>query len=167
MAATILGSALPDGVTIGLDKKGVITSTMGFSGTIHGVQLSANGTAQQIWAELEKVNPLAAAAAMASAKKRYASKKLQTRNKFSLGKNPCYVGAHDCVHIACKNDAAIALCNDNDYPIQPSCDYLGTYASDIVVYCPGWSWFGGAHPGSCGQYFDTDNYNVVVRESRC
>lgn len=83
MAATILGSALPHGVTIGLDKKGVITSTMGFSGTIHGVQLSANGTAQQIWAELEKVNPLAAAAAMASAKKRYAAKKLQTRNKVS------------------------------------------------------------------------------------
>ncbi|KUJ23864.1 uncharacterized protein LY89DRAFT_726918 [Mollisia scopiformis] len=76
----------------------------------------------------------------------------------------CGVGANSCVRVSCSYRAAIYLCNDNDYGITPTCPYIASYAQDIINSCnyhrPGgntWDW------SVCGQEFDTDNYNVIVR----
>ncbi|RHZ53257.1 uncharacterized protein CDV56_105933 [Aspergillus thermomutatus] len=83
-------------------------------------------------------------------------------------------GPRVCARISCSYNAAIWLCNDNAWYIQPSCSYLGTYAEDIVSTCAhvdfnsgtkGWGtqWSDTVN----GQEFDTDNYNVIVGVDSC
>ncbi|EHK96258.1 hypothetical protein GLAREA_07562 [Glarea lozoyensis ATCC 20868] len=54
--------------------------------------------------------------------------------------------------------------NDNNYSIEPSCKYLATYAEDIKGHCIHTLTSDGITflTTTCGQQFDTDNYNVVV-----
>jgi hypothetical protein len=52
----------------------------------------------------------------------------------------------------------------NDYAIHPSCNYLSSYALDIVNSC---SWASGGVEYTGGQEFDTDNYNVIVHSTSC
>ncbi|CAG8976805.1 hypothetical protein HYALB_00012511 [Hymenoscyphus albidus] len=58
------------------------------------------------------------------------------------------------------------LCNDNTYAIAPTCSYLATYAEDIMEKCsePGDPTIG-TPSISCGQQFDTDNYNVIIMKN--
>jgi len=53
----------------------------------------------------------------------------------------------------------------NNGGIDPQLNYIASYASDIINRC------GVAPPFSpalaAGQEFDTDNYNVIVREDGC
>ncbi|KAH6680326.1 hypothetical protein B0J14DRAFT_578375 [Halenospora varia] len=81
--------------------------------------------------------------------------------------NVCGVDARTCVRIACSNQSGIVLCNDNNYPIYPQCDYMASYARDIVYACTmgiPTSRNPGADVRTCGQEFDTDNYNIIVRK---
>jgi hypothetical protein len=81
-----------------------------------------------------------------------------------------------CARISCSYGAAIWLCNDNTYPIWPSCRYLATYAEDILGTCAdmylapgskGWGLFDQRDLRVNGQEFDTDNYNVIVGVDAC
>lgn len=71
-------------------------------------------------------------------------------------------GPNVCTRLACINTSAVYLCNDNDFAIEPACNYLATYIEDIVNTCHSGDWTGGA---LSGQEFDTDGYNVVVGKS--
>lgn len=37
-------------------------------------------------------------------------------------------GPSMCVDLTCDDEHEIVLCNGNDFPIYPNCDYLATYA---------------------------------------
>jgi len=79
----------------------------------------------------------------------------------------CGVSARSCVRISCSWNSAIYLCNDNYYGITPTCPYMASYAQDIINDCTtpadrvvgDWS--------VCGQLFDSDGYNIIVRWDAC
>ncbi|CAG8971458.1 hypothetical protein HYALB_00002042 [Hymenoscyphus albidus] len=74
----------------------------------------------------------------------------------------CGVNAHARVRLTCKFRSAIYLCNENPYAIFPKCDYIATYAEDLVENC--------TYRRSqqiCGQEFDSDKYNVVIHTTDC
>ncbi|CAG8974640.1 hypothetical protein HYALB_00012108 [Hymenoscyphus albidus] len=81
------------------------------------------------------------------------------------------VYGYKCEQISCHDDTEIVLCNDvangsmkNAYYINPDAPYLASYAEDILRDCYLYQWFGDHREWfSCGQYFDTDHYNVIVR----
>jgi hypothetical protein len=88
-----------------------------------------------------------------------------------LGNRGCRVGGRSCTRISCSYRSAIWLCNDNDWEIAPACNYLLEYAGNIIGKCKRTNYF------SCrtcpfgvwtdhvtGQQFDTDRYNIIVRE---
>ncbi|KUJ19191.1 uncharacterized protein LY89DRAFT_479656 [Mollisia scopiformis] len=75
----------------------------------------------------------------------------------------CGVGANSCVRISCSYSSAIYLCNDNDYGITPTCPYMGSYAQDIINDCSHCE--GPNDCVTCGQEFDSDNYNIIVRDN--
>ncbi|KAH8670332.1 hypothetical protein BGZ60DRAFT_563820 [Tricladium varicosporioides] len=80
----------------------------------------------------------------------------------------CGVGARSCVRVSCSYDSAIHLCNDNYFDIYPNCAYIASYATDLVDRCGYFVTRGWFHvSATCGQEFDTDNYNVIVRGDRC
>ncbi|EHL02917.1 hypothetical protein GLAREA_04084 [Glarea lozoyensis ATCC 20868] len=83
----------------------------------------------------------------------------------------CKVRARSCTRLNCYGDSSIILCNDNTYDIQPACAYLATYAEDIINGCTRdqglWGPGSPLRPFSCGQKFDTDRYNVIVRSFSC
>ncbi|EPE28266.1 hypothetical protein GLAREA_09386 [Glarea lozoyensis ATCC 20868] len=76
----------------------------------------------------------------------------------------CHTGPRQCNRISCSYKAAIFLCNDNDYDISPKCAYIASYALDLFNSC---RYVKDTILGVCGQEFDTDNYNVVVRAAKC
>lgn len=78
----------------------------------------------------------------------------------------CGVDAKSCSRISCSWGAAIFLCNDNDYGITPQCLYLSTYAHDIRMDCYRADSGDGVF-SVCGQEFDSDNYNIIVRKDSC
>lgn len=47
----------------------------------------------------------------------------------------CIAPAHTCIRISCDLSSGIWLCNDNDYEIQPKCDYIASYAQDLLDHC--------------------------------
>ncbi|RDL38352.1 uncharacterized protein BP5553_02692 [Venustampulla echinocandica] len=85
--------------------------------------------------------------------------------KYLKGIDICDVGASSCVRIGCSWNSAIYLCNDNRFKITPMCNYIASYAKDLIDKC---SEYPPVHTFlTCGQEFDTDGYNVIVREDRC
>lgn len=44
-------------------------------------------------------------------------------------------GPRTCVDLTCDDQHEIVLCNDNGFPIAPNCDYLATYAEEIISEC--------------------------------
>ncbi|EPE24347.1 hypothetical protein GLAREA_08199 [Glarea lozoyensis ATCC 20868] len=70
----------------------------------------------------------------------------------------CGVQPRSCSQVACQTSGAIYVCNDNNYFIRPDCIYIASYAQDILNTC---------HQQACGQKFDTDRYNVVIRQEWC
>ncbi|CAG8954069.1 hypothetical protein HYFRA_00009170 [Hymenoscyphus fraxineus] len=70
------------------------------------------------------------------------------------------IQSNTCQRLTCYGSGEIRLCNDNDYQICPNLSYLASYAEDIVRACN--------YPDNqyvCGQYFDTDGYNVIVKQA--
>jgi len=56
------------------------------------------------------------------------------------------------------------ILQQNSYDIWPNCGYLASYAQDIENSCSiddADVWFTG------GQEFDSDKYNVIVRDDNC
>ena len=51
----------------------------------------------------------------------------------------------------------------NRCSINPSCQYLASYAQDIVDRCPSNKF----ENYLAGQEFDTDNYNMIVSAQNC
>ncbi|TVY78243.1 hypothetical protein LSUE1_G003224 [Lachnellula suecica] len=75
------------------------------------------------------------------------------------------VNGHQCARLSCNGGApgaGIFLCNDNDYKITPGLNYMATYANDIKNKCLINIPFGNQVSG--GQEFDSDNYNIIVKE---
>ncbi|KAH8764573.1 hypothetical protein BGZ57DRAFT_990518 [Hyaloscypha finlandica] len=70
------------------------------------------------------------------------------------------IGAHACARISCSYSSAIFLCNDNDVTISPASPYLATYAQDLIDLCRS-----GKRAG--GQLFDSDRYNIIMRQDDC
>ena len=106
----------------------------------------------------------------------------------SMQQTACKIaaGPKTCRMISCVSNSGIWLCNDvssplhsgndlhkihvtqNDHPIHPSCNYLGSYAQDIYDKCvwdDDYSGFDVLFTG--GQEFDTDNYNIIVHSTSC
>jgi hypothetical protein len=75
----------------------------------------------------------------------------------------CGVGAGPatCVRIACQQQAAIWLCNDNDYPLTLRCWDMAYYSLGIINYCPFTIYNGDLYCG--GQWFDERKFNIIVR----
>lgn len=51
----------------------------------------------------------------------------------------------------------------NPYHIAPNCAYLGSYAQDLVASCS-YTTYAPIDDQTGGQEFDTDGYNIIVRE---
>ncbi|KAH6681849.1 hypothetical protein B0J14DRAFT_680008 [Halenospora varia] len=198
MAACVPGSALPEGTSVDLRKEGYKIGVMAFVGDINGVPYAFNGTAEQIFEAFKRDHPLDHAIAMTKLKEREASQletrnkrdlnccdtpngphgwpwepaqeaRIREGINYLRGLNGvCWVDRIHCTRISCSYDAGIYLCNDNDYPIQPSCTYLASYADDIANACVTYhKFFNGIRRYTCGQFFDTDNYNVCVHGDEC
>jgi hypothetical protein len=78
------------------------------------------------------------------------------------------IGPTSCSRISCSWNGAIYLCNDNPYSIQPASPYLASYAQDLINICTTGS--DDHYPDykrTGGQEFDTDGYNIIVREDSC
>ncbi|KAN0098402.1 hypothetical protein V8E51_014065 [Hyaloscypha variabilis] len=78
------------------------------------------------------------------------------------------IGPTSCSRISCSWNGAIYLCNDNPYSIQPASPYLASYAQDLINICTTGS--DDHYPDykrTGGQEFDTDGYNIIVREDGC
>ncbi|KAH6680327.1 hypothetical protein B0J14DRAFT_648707 [Halenospora varia] len=77
----------------------------------------------------------------------------------------CGVEAHDCARITCNDKAGVHFCNDTDHKIDASCWYLADYVLNIYNTCNDLQCGLGLcrYNGVCGQQFDTDGYNVIVR----
>lgn len=57
------------------------------------------------------------------------------------------------------------MTEQNHYTISPNCAYLATYAEDIDSTCGNPD--GNGDFTTCGQLFDYDGYNVIVRHDNC
>ncbi|KAH6666268.1 hypothetical protein B0J14DRAFT_705306 [Halenospora varia] len=178
-------------ISIAVPSTDTTTSVGGlkFTGTIGGIQHSGIGTAKEIFDAFAAQHPQVAAAALANASvaieahelakgKRGVDNKRDTHCCGQTGGPPedWGVASQDQVlnniryfRIACSGYAGIFLCNDNNYPIEPNCGYLASYAQDILNTCDQWRFVPhwGTVISACGQEFDTDNYNVIVRYQEC
>ncbi|KAH6676389.1 hypothetical protein B0J14DRAFT_560689 [Halenospora varia] len=196
VATTVLGSALPAGASMGTgvlaDRSNIVP--MIFRGTIGGVEHSGEGTSEEIFAAFEKIHPQTAAdvrtnlTTMALETRGAVNKEpphccgawngpqgwgwadsgriREGINYLSVLFGECGVqgGPGACTRISCSYNAGIYLCNDNSYAIFPNCGYLASYADDISGQC---FIAGRGNTLTCGQQFDTDNYNVCVHSDRC
>ncbi|KAH6673094.1 hypothetical protein B0J14DRAFT_592401 [Halenospora varia] len=195
---TVLGAAMPEGLSVRASTEGYTEGAMTFQGTIHGVEYSGSGSIQDMYNDFKDAHPDVVANNNITASG-HALAERALENKAALnccGANPgppldwyfaengvirnegipylqnfhglCGVGARNCVRVSCSYDSAIRLCNDNYYDIYPNCAYIASYAADLVDRCGYFLTRGWIHvPATCGQEFDTDNYNVIVREERC
>ncbi|CZR56164.1 uncharacterized protein PAC_06052 [Phialocephala subalpina] len=188
---------LPKGLSVRTEASlpyplGVMTVT----GTVGGHEIQLNGTIQDVYAQVKKAHPDFDAGALVNAHKlaiREDEDGLVGRNKIQPGlccpfagqnwnwadagriqegvqyldhvQALCGVGPRSCVRVSCSWRSAIYLCNDNDYGITPNCGYIGSYASDLINQCVLYNPIGQGYV--CGQEFDTDRYNVIVREDSC
>ncbi|KUJ23865.1 uncharacterized protein LY89DRAFT_744404 [Mollisia scopiformis] len=196
LASLAIASAIPGTAELpSCGYKNYPTGIMTFKGTIDGHQVQLNGSAQEIntqmTAKFPGFNPDALVAAKFAS--RDAAVNLFARNKsppvlcwpvagqdwsfcnaatIQDGINYldnfdglCGVPGTTCVRISCSYNAAIYLCNDNAYGITPNCAYMASYATDIINDCVFYDDQGNAYV--CGQEFDTDGYNIIVREDSC
>ncbi|KAH6679576.1 hypothetical protein B0J14DRAFT_558889 [Halenospora varia] len=76
---------------------------------------------------------------------KYLNRVAKTGRKCDVG-----LGPGNCVRISCSYNSAIYLCNDNNYGMEPNCDYIASYAQNLLNRC----WF---FDGIYGQEFDTEN----------
>lgn len=76
----------------------------------------------------------------------------------------CIANGRSCVQIACTDFAEVVLCNDNDFRIEPNCEYLASYAFDILGAC-NFHDVNQDNYRTCGQEFDSDRYNIIVKQS--
>ncbi|PVH84266.1 hypothetical protein DL98DRAFT_584834 [Cadophora sp. DSE1049] len=77
----------------------------------------------------------------------------------------CAVRATSCVRVSCVDQAAVYLCNNNNYEFRPTCFKISGYAQALVDQCPTASQGGGRVVG--GQAWDNENWNVFIREEDC
>jgi hypothetical protein len=78
------------------------------------------------------------------------------------------IPAKSCSRISCSYDSAIYLCNDNGQYIEPASAYIASYAQDLVNLCTTGSF--DKFPDyrkTGGQEFDSDGYNVIVKQDSC
>ncbi|CAG8953259.1 hypothetical protein HYFRA_00003463 [Hymenoscyphus fraxineus] len=90
----------------------------------------------------------------------YANRASEVATRSSIAsvhhRKSCEVGPNTSILLACEDKSGIFLRNDNPYAISPQCQYLATYASDIMKNCV----------AACGRSYDTDNYSVIVRDCK-
>ncbi|KAI1803637.1 hypothetical protein F4811DRAFT_553715 [Daldinia bambusicola] len=159
-----------------------------------GEPMTFNGTVTEILAQVQSINPNFTWENSVSATtsveeihkwKRSKSKILCNIPGYSVGLRWIVLKGYDYLknlHQACKVDAgprkcsmiyceagtSIWMCNDNTTPISRDCDYIATYALDIVAaekcQSPGPT---GAGVWTNGQEFDTDNFNVIAAGGGC
>ncbi|KAF4613423.1 hypothetical protein G7Y89_g15464 [Cudoniella acicularis] len=190
LVTAVLGSTIrrtiPENYEIG---------TMKFNGSIHGVPWYGEGTIQEIYAEFTKAHPDAAANDKREPKPVPAKRQLHgDPNKYGEQCCPipgeqygnadngaitdgiaylkevdayCNCGPTSCVRISCSDSAAIFLCNDTDEEIWNGCNYMATFAQDIMDDCttisPPPLWY----QSCCGQEYHTNGFHVVVRYDSC
>ncbi|KAH8650554.1 hypothetical protein BGZ60DRAFT_534212 [Tricladium varicosporioides] len=190
--ASALAAALPEDVSVGILYNGAKISEMRFTGTIHGIEYSGNGTVEQIYAQFKADYPEVVAANTNFTAAGTPIHNLEARNKeqphccgepggpnwgwysaqtwyifdginyLHAFRGRCDIGPGpgNCGRISCSYGSGIYLCNDNNYMISPNCGYLATYAQDLCDACNRKGY-------TCGQQFDTDNYNVIVHGDSC
>ncbi|EHK98015.1 hypothetical protein GLAREA_05265 [Glarea lozoyensis ATCC 20868] len=74
-----------------------------------------------------------------------------------------YVEPRSCVLAHCYGEADIWVCNDNDHQIHPEAGYIAKMAVSIELTCVQTN---DSHKRfSCGQQFDSQNYNVILRRT--
>ncbi|KAK2855559.1 hypothetical protein FQN49_005076 [Arthroderma sp. PD_2] len=174
-------------------RKFTTTDTMMYTGPVTpgGVNVTLEGTAQQIYYQILKLNPdyhPEAFSAVPNASALNASSMLEKRGRSHIICDPsgtlrawrghiehgiaflrripqggdCSVKGHrSCARISCSYDSGIFLCNDNPYWIERPCHLLGDYAEAILNRCQA------SVPKVSGQQFDTDNFNVLVKYDKC
>ncbi|KAF4615549.1 hypothetical protein G7Y89_g15311 [Cudoniella acicularis] len=182
LASTALGVTIPKAPRSIEDYNQGI---MALNGTIHGIPWVGTGTIEQIYAEFTKAYPDAAAKDKrdpkpktitdlfcipiagqdwTKARTQYINDGIDYLNTVDAF---CNCGGQSCVRISCSWNSAIYLCNDNDDEIWNACDYMATFAQDIVDQCtttyppPVWTTRSG------GQEFDSNNFNIIVRDDSC
>ncbi|CAG8953013.1 hypothetical protein HYFRA_00003205 [Hymenoscyphus fraxineus] len=82
----------------------------------------------------------------------------------------CGVKALKCARISCSYDAAIYLCNDNEFGIAPSCNELSDYPQKIIDRC-GWMSSGDTFHNPTlqvgGQQFSDVKFNIYLGHNNC
>ncbi|KAH8668120.1 hypothetical protein BGZ60DRAFT_515547 [Tricladium varicosporioides] len=179
VVTTVLAIALPEGLSTLPNEltPGYKTGVLQIRGNIGGIEYAGNGTLEQVFAQFKKDHPITAAkleaehvAYLANITDFEARSTLTTRNKaniwccnqanfgwdwqdadfgpvrydeawlrtLTIRGVSCGVEAHSCTRITCNDKAGVHFCNDCGLGL---CRYNGV----------------------CGQQFDTDGYNVIVR----
>ncbi|RDL34424.1 uncharacterized protein BP5553_07552 [Venustampulla echinocandica] len=164
-----------------------------YKGTLGGHDVQLNGTVEEIYAQMKVLHPefdaehaiqngtnaSAITPQNVNSKSNYICKPVPGHKdwdyangdriaegiRYLKGIDICDVGPQTCVRISCSWSAGIFLCNDNDHAIFPKCNYIASYAQDLIGKCSVFPVFNGFY--TCGQKFDTDRYNVIVRSTSC
>ncbi|KAH7354863.1 hypothetical protein BKA65DRAFT_475339 [Rhexocercosporidium sp. MPI-PUGE-AT-0058] len=91
------------------------------------------------------------------------------RHLMDGGPQRCHWKARWCRRAACLNAAEIVVCNYNWYDIDTNCDYIATYAIDMITMCrTGIDIFNPQKSYVGGYEEDTpDNFNVWLRGANC
>ncbi|PVH69215.1 hypothetical protein DL98DRAFT_626085 [Cadophora sp. DSE1049] len=179
--------------------KGYSLAVMHMIGTVGNTPIDHKGTVQEIFAQLAAEHKDFAMPTAQAASQIEARSKLESRSKYGLGciavkgqswdkarkhyiedginylnhvKAWCHAPANSCVRVSCSWRAAIYLCNDNNHEIDTACNYISTFAQDMVDKCTSYNWRRVFTSGGYtrwvtgGQEFDTDRFNVVVRDDK-
>ncbi|PVH82450.1 hypothetical protein DL98DRAFT_586440 [Cadophora sp. DSE1049] len=189
----VLGVALPDGLSVEashLGMEGYAVKPMTFKGTIGGIAVEAEGSIEEIIANMEINYPGLTANLTAEATEHDLS--LHTRDK-KIGiiccpipgmpadwttaiqkyiedgikylnnvKGYCGADPSTCSRVSCSYGASIWLCNFRDNHISATCSWIATFAQDLINKCA--VWVQGANgKGVCGVEFDDENFRVIVR----
>ncbi|KAH6723351.1 hypothetical protein BKA61DRAFT_465645 [Leptodontidium sp. MPI-SDFR-AT-0119] len=85
---------------------------------------------------------------------------------FSAVPGVCKIKAHSCKRMQCYYGSMVYVCNNTDHEVRPDCNYLGTFVQDITNLCS----VNRENPKvtrAGGQEFETEGYNVIVRQENC
>ncbi|KAH8670331.1 hypothetical protein BGZ60DRAFT_527804 [Tricladium varicosporioides] len=179
--ASVLSTAIPEGLSFRDTSLGLAEAEMTYTGTIHGIEFTSSGTVEQIYNAFTQAHPDAAATTPFNTTDSGIEER-SPANKGDIfccnGPSPAPQGWYPAETATIIREGVPYLKNFpglcgvpartcNFYGITPSCYYLATYAEDLTGVC-GYFYYGRFFtPGTCGQEFDTDHYNIIVREEPC
>ncbi|PVH84403.1 hypothetical protein DL98DRAFT_568950 [Cadophora sp. DSE1049] len=78
----------------------------------------------------------------------------------------CSVPGRTCGRVSCSWNSAIYICNNKDEAINPTCDLIAAFAKVMADKCRVRRGVF-QHDVTGGQFWDNDNWNVIIHSDRC